>query len=69
MCCISFLISSQLHQTKLIRSVLRAAFGKVIAANIVVRGSDATWSYEGAGSKAGKQQHIASAVEELTMVC
>eukprot|EP00953_Heterococcus_sp_UTEX-ZZ885_P031895 16689-Heterococcus_DN1.PRE.7 len=55
------------EQTKLIRSVLRAAFGKVIAANIVVRGSDATWSYEGVGSKAGKQQHIASAVEELTM--
>uniref|UniRef100_A0A7S2I2G2 FCP1 homology domain-containing protein n=1 Tax=Helicotheca tamesis TaxID=374047 RepID=A0A7S2I2G2_9STRA len=33
--------------------------------SIVVRGRDRTWSYVGAGSKDGKQSHMASAVEEI----
>jgi hypothetical protein len=33
---------------------------------IVIRGNDSTWQYLGTGLRAGKQAHIASAVEELT---
>lgn len=35
------------------------------AHTIIIRGGDRSWSYEGAGSRNGKQGHMASAVEEL----
>jgi len=33
--------------------------------SIPIRGDDRSWSYEGGGSKEGKQGHMASAAEEL----
>ena len=51
-------------QTKHIREVLEHAF-PTISDIIPIRGNDRTWSYEGNGMKLGKQQHMASAVEEL----
>lgn len=48
------------------------AIGVMGAGNIVdtthripIRGGDRSWKYDGAGSSAGKQPHMASAVEEL----
>ena len=52
-------------QTKLIQHVLETIVGPEQAARIPIRGGDKTWTYSGAGSKAGKQAHMASAVEEL----
>mmetsp|Transcript_30620 Transcript_30620/g.64780 ORF Transcript_30620/g.64780 Transcript_30620/m.64780 type:complete len:192 (+) Transcript_30620:94-669(+) len=51
-------------QTKHIREVLENAF-PTIAEIIPIRGNDHTWTYEGNGMKLGKQEHMASAVEEL----
>ena len=51
-------------QTSLIREVLELAFPG-LAETIPIRGNDMTWRYEGNGMKLGKQQHMASAVEEL----
>jgi hypothetical protein len=56
-------------QVKLIREVLAAVFPSEISAGIVLRGSDRSWQYEGCGSNRGKQAHIASANEELNMMC
>lgn len=35
---------------------------------LVIRGADGSWHYGGGGCTAGKQAHIASAVEELNMI-
>eukprot|EP00984_Skeletonema_dohrnii_P003260 scaffold1079_cov138-Skeletonema_dohrnii-CCMP3373.AAC.3 len=51
-------------QTKHIREVMEYAFPN-IAELIVIRGNDKTWEYHGNGFKRGKQQHMASAAEEL----
>uniref|UniRef100_A0A7S4QG65 FCP1 homology domain-containing protein n=1 Tax=Ditylum brightwellii TaxID=49249 RepID=A0A7S4QG65_9STRA len=47
-----------------IKDVLEIIFPE-FSNGIVVRGRDRTWSYLGAGSKEGKQSHMASAVEEI----
>ncbi|KAL9184166.1 hypothetical protein ACHAXT_002252 [Thalassiosira profunda] len=51
-------------QTKHIREVLELAFPE-IAELIPIRGNDRTWTYEGNGMRMGKQEHMASAAEEL----
>ena len=51
-------------QTKHIREVMENAFPN-IAELIVIRGNDQTWEYHGNGFKMGKQEHMASAAEEL----
>lgn len=51
-------------QTNHIREVLEHAF-PTIAEIIPIRGNDQTWTYEGNGMKLGKQEHMASAAEEL----
>lgn len=45
--------------------VLEITFPEEISGSIPIRGDDRSWSYEGAGSKCGKQSHMASATEEL----
>jgi len=52
-------------QTKHIREVLEHAFPPSIAEIIPIRGNDQTWTYVGNGMKMGKQEHMASAAEEL----
>ena len=52
-------------QTEAIREVLELSFSNHIADLIPIRGCDKTWTYEGSGMKQGKQQHMASVVEEL----
>ncbi|KAL7479340.1 hypothetical protein ACHAW6_005074 [Cyclotella cf. meneghiniana] len=51
-------------QTDRIREVLEMSFPE-LAELIPIRGCDKTWRYEGSGMRMGKQQHIASVVEEL----
>ena len=51
-------------QTKTIRDVMEYVF-PTIAELIVIRGNDNTWKYHGNGFKRGKQEHMASAAEEL----
>lgn len=51
-------------QTKHIRDVMEYVFPN-IADLIVIRGNDKTWEYHGNGFKRGKQEHMASAAEEL----
>ena len=51
-------------QTKHIREVLENSF-PAIADLIPIRGNDQTWTYVGNGMKMGKQEHMASAAEEL----
>lgn len=51
-------------QTKVIRNVLEESFPS-IAELIVIRGNDHSWEYHGNGMKKGKQEHMASAAEEL----
>ena len=51
-------------QTKTIRDVMEYVFPN-IAELIVIRGNDNTWKYHGNGFKRGKQEHMASAAEEL----
>jgi hypothetical protein len=52
-------------QSELIRSLLEHIFGIEMASQIVIRGNDKSWNYDGYGTKVGKQSHIASAVEEI----
>ncbi len=33
--------------------------------NVIIRGNDDSWLYEGAGDLRGKQRHLASAAEEI----
>ena len=51
-------------QVCVVREVVRLCWPRHCD-SMPIRGGDRTWSYEGAGSKAGKQGHMASAVEEL----
>jgi hypothetical protein len=51
-------------QVQLVSEVLRANF-PAFADSVVIRGMDGSWSYEGRGSRSGKQSHMASAAEEL----
>lgn len=53
------------HQTNMIQRVLEMVIGPEHASRIPIRGNDKSWSYNGQGSKDGKQAHMASAVEEL----
>ena len=52
-------------QTPEIRNVLEECFSQSLADHIPIRGNDRTWEYMGNGMKMGKQQHMASAAEEL----
>lgn len=52
-------------QTKHIRDVLEHVFPTEIADMIPIRGNDHSWNYVGNGMKMGKQEHMASAAEEL----
>ena len=52
-------------QTSLIREVLDVAFDPDVSDAIPIRGNDRTWTYAGNGMRHGKQQHMASAAEEL----
>mmetsp|Transcript_23943 Transcript_23943/g.51770 ORF Transcript_23943/g.51770 Transcript_23943/m.51770 type:complete len:240 (+) Transcript_23943:164-883(+) len=52
-------------QTKHIREVLEYAFPPDVAERIPIRGNDGSWTYVGNGMKMGKQEHMASAAEEL----
>lgn len=53
-------------QTQLVKAVVEKVVGpQYMATHVVVRGRDRTWSYQGVGTRAGKQAFIASAVEEL----
>lgn len=51
-------------QTRRITEVLERAFPE-FGGSIPIRGRDRSWTYEGQGSKEGKQHHMASAAEEL----
>ena len=51
-------------QVCFVQEVLRAHFPS-FADRIIIRGRDGSWHYEGRGSRGGKQQFMASAVEEL----
>lgn len=53
------------QQPKMITQMLETVVGPDHAARIPVRGSDRSWTYNGLGSRDGKQAYIASAVEEL----
>ena len=55
-------------QAKVIREVLESSFPPQIAEIIVIRGNDYTWQYVGNGMKMGKQEHMASAAEELMSI-
>lgn len=52
-------------QTSIIQRILEQMVGPDHAGRIPIRGGDKTWTYNGEGSKQGKQAHMASAVEEL----
>lgn len=52
-------------QTKHIRDVLEHVFPTNTSEIIPIRGNDQTWTYVGNGMKMGKQEHMASAAEEL----
>ena len=52
-------------QTKQIREVLESSYPSYIAETIPIRGNDHTWTYVGNGMKMGKQEHMASAAEEI----
>lgn len=52
-------------QTATIHRVLETIVGPDQVGRIPIRGNDRSWSYNGEGSKAGKQAHMASSVEEL----
>ncbi|CAM9759455.1 unnamed protein product [Phaeothamnion confervicola] len=53
-------------QTGIVRQVLRTVLPDY-AEQIPLRGEDGTWEYDGVGQTTGKQAHMASAVEELTL--
>jgi len=52
-------------QIRLVRGVLDTLLGMDLAQQVPIRGNDRSWQYNGKGSTAGKQAHIASAVEEI----
>ena len=52
-------------QTGQIREVLEIAFDASLSDLIPIRGNDMTWKYMGNGLRMGKQEHMASAAEEL----
>ena len=52
-------------QTKHIREVIEIAFPTSISELIPIRGNDQSWTYTGNGMRLGKQEHMASAAEEL----
>jgi len=52
-------------QTSQIREVLEMSFGADVSDAIPIRGNDRTWTYAGNGMRLGKQEHMASAAEEL----
>jgi FMN phosphatase YigB (HAD superfamily) len=52
-------------QTCQIREVLEIVFGPSLSDSIPIRGNDMTWKYAGNGLRMGKQEHMASAAEEL----
>ena len=54
-------------QVSHILDVLETTFPD-ISGSIPIRGDDRSWSYEGSGSKRGKQSHMASAAEELLTI-
>ena len=58
-------------QVKVIQAVLSSVFPDC-GAHIPVRGhpskGDFVWEYQGTGSRAGKQMHMASAAEELNLI-
>lgn len=51
-------------QVGFVQEVLRTHFPS-FADQIIIRGRDGSWNYEGGGSRGGKQQFMSSAVEEL----
>ena len=51
-------------QTKHIREALEIVY-PTIAEMMPIRGNDQTWTYTGNGMRLGKQEHMASAAEEL----
>ena len=52
-------------QVNVIAGVLKHAFSEGVASKIPIRGNDNSWTYEGRGSRDGKQAHMASAAEEI----
>jgi hypothetical protein len=52
-------------QPSMIATVVESIVGHEQAVRIPIRGGDRSWSYQGEGSKEGKQAHMASAAEEL----
>jgi hypothetical protein len=52
-------------QTTLIRNALRVQFPD-LADDIIIRGNDNSWEYDGVQNLQGKQPYIASAAQELT---
>ena len=52
-------------QTKLIREAIEIAYPTSVAELIPIRGNDQSWTYTGNGMRLGKQEHMASAAEEL----
>ena len=52
-------------QVKMVKQVLETLMGPDLVARIPIRGDDKSWTYNGKGSKKGKQPYMASAVEEL----
>jgi hypothetical protein len=52
-------------QSRYVRGVLDHIVGIQASQQIPIRGGDRSWQYQGPGSLAGKQSHMASAVEEL----
>ncbi len=54
-------------QVNVLGAVLRHAFTEAVASKIPIRGEDKSWEYAGRGSKEGKQAHMASAAEEISM--
>jgi hypothetical protein len=53
-------------QVDLVRGIVQTILGdKALASRVPIRGADRSWSYQGQGSRKGKQAYMASAVEEL----
>jgi hypothetical protein len=52
-------------QVAMVQRVLETIVGSDLVGRIPIRGGDKSWTYNGGGAKAGKQAHMASAVEEL----
>lgn len=52
-------------QVPTISTILKQVLGEAVASRITIRGNDDSWEYVGRGSMNGKQQHMASAAEEI----